>query len=96
MYKSLFHHVVQSSLNPKHCNRFELPYILSPAAKTVSHFLHLSLVDQMYAKEVYISAILRQNPIKKLKKSHKTLKTKDDPKTMSFFIKTIFQNYSLI
>ena len=29
--------------------------------------------------------------------SHKTSKTKDNPKAMSFFIKTIFQkNYSLI
>ena len=33
---------------------------------------------------------------KTLKKSHKTSKTKDNPKTMSFFIKTIFQNHSLI
>ena len=30
------------------------------------------------------------------KRSHKTSKTDDNPKTMRFFTKTIFQHYSLI
>ena len=49
--KSSFHDVVPSDVKP--CNRFEFPHSSSLPAATASHFVHSSLVDQLYVKEVY-------------------------------------------
>ena len=51
VYKFLFHHDVPSNVKP--CNGFEFSHSLSPPAITTSHFLHSSLVYQLYAREVY-------------------------------------------
>ena len=56
----MFHHILQSNVKP--CNRFEFSYISSPPATTISDFLHYSLVDQLYAKEVcFCSFVTKPN-----------------------------------
>ena len=42
----------------KPCNRFEFSHISSPPATTATCFLHYSLVDQQYAKEVYFCSFV--------------------------------------
>ena len=52
---SSFHHVVPSNVKP--CNRFQFSHSSSPPAITASHFVD-SLVQQLYAKEVYFCSFV--------------------------------------
>ena len=61
--KSSFHHVVPSNVKP--CNGFEFPHSSSLPATTAPHFVHSSLVEQLYAKEVYFCNFVTKsnNPV---------------------------------
>ena len=61
--KSSFHHVVPANIKP--CNGFEFLLSSSLPATTASHFVHSSLVDQLYAKEVYFCNFVTKsnNPV---------------------------------
>ena len=60
VYKSLFHHVLPSNVQP--CNGFEFPHSSSTAT---SHFVHSSLVDQVYAT-VFNCVTKSNNQLKQL------------------------------
>ena len=51
LQKSSFHHAVPSNFKP--CSGFEFPHSSSLPATKASHFVHSSLVDQLYVKEMY-------------------------------------------
>ena len=70
VYRSSFHHVVPSNVKP--CNGFTFSHSLSPPAITTSHFVHSSLVYQLYAKELHFgSFVIKSNsPIQQAPNIH--------------------------
>ena len=48
---------MQSNVKP--CNTFEFLHISSSPATLASHYLHDTLVDQLYAKEMYFCSFVR-------------------------------------
>ena len=48
-------------LNVQTCNRFEFSHSSSLLATATSHFVHSSLVDQLYVKEVYFCSFVTKS-----------------------------------
>ena len=59
VYKSSFHHVVPSGV--QHCSGFGFSRSSSLPAATASHIVAFSLVNQLYAKEVYFCNFLTKS-----------------------------------
>ena len=69
---------MQSNVEP--CNRFKFSHISTLLSTIVSHFLHYSVIDQLYAKEVYFCSFVT--------KSNQT-STKDSPDVFNSFCRTV-------
>ena len=75
------YHVVSSNVKP--CNGFEFPHSSPQPATIASHFVHSSLVDELYAKEVYFCNFVTKcnNPVQHAPNIH--------PNVFNSFNKTV-------
>ena len=75
------YHVVSSNVKP--CNGFEFPHSSPQPATIASHFVHSSLVDELYAKEVYFCNFVTKcnNPVQHAPNIH--------PNVFNSFHKTV-------